>query len=107
MTFGRDPLLPAPDQLDDRSRHSGTGRYAGDAAGLPLTFRAKGPAYAAPSAEALADDPYEFHAQSWFDGPGVGGLVEAARNGDWDPLVDPMPNTSSPAGPVVSPAADA
>lgn len=106
MTHDRDHLLPAPDHLeDDRARQSvaGTGahRAAGDAADLALTFRATGPAYATQSTDRPdvdATEQYEFHARSWFTGPGGGvdNLVEAARSGSWDPLVDPMPDTSTP-----------
>ncbi len=107
MTSGRDPSHPAPDHLADRSRHSDAAtsgpRSAGDAADLALTFRASGPAYASPVENRVADDSYEFHAQSWFTGPGVGGLVEAARSGSWDPLVDPLPSAEAPA---VAPVTD-
>lgn len=113
MTHDRDPLPAAPDHLDDRARRSvastGAPRPAGDAADLALTFRAIGPAYAAARTDASDDaaDRYEFHAQSWFDGPGggVAHLVEAARSGGWDPLVDPMPDTEPARHPVPHDAA--
>lgn len=128
MTHDRDIPPAAPDHLGDRARGpvtgSGAHRAAGDAADLALTFRATGPAFAAPRTDAQVDDatdPYEFHAQSWFDGPGggVANLVDAARAGSWDPLVDPLPDTApslglaaedaccAPEEPVLSPTLEA
>jgi hypothetical protein len=92
MSLDRDHLPPAP---DDPARGLRTGA-SGDAADLGLTFRPAGPAYRDPRA---ADaDRYEFHAHSGFDGPGNGvdGLVQAARSGSWDPLVDPLPEFDAP-----------
>ena len=106
MTHDRD-YLPAAPALDDPARESvagnGAHRAAGDAADLALTFRATGPAYAAPRTDSPGDDAteqYEFHAQSWFTGPGggVGNLVESALNGSWDPLVDPLPSSEPALG---------
>ncbi|MGQ0843150.1 MAG: hypothetical protein ACT4QF_03335 [Sporichthyaceae bacterium] len=96
MSLDRDHLPAAP---GDPERGSVAGhRASGDAADVGLTFRPTGPAYRDP--RLAAEDRYSFHAQSWFDGPGNGvdGLVQAARSGSWDPLVDPLPELDAPAG---------
>lgn len=104
-------FLSSPAAPDDRPRcfgaTPGAARNPGDAADVALSFRAVGPAHGespsgpadSPARQAESHQRYEFHAQSWFEGPdnGVGGLVAAARNGDWDPLVDPLPNLESAA----------
>lgn len=102
MTSDRDDLPAAP---EDRARPRAIAQGAG-AADLALTFRGCGPAYVdpRPGAGAAAESAgYEFHLHSWFDGQGlgvgpgeVGALVEAARSGAWDPLVDPLPAVPLP-----------
>ncbi|MGQ0466868.1 MAG: hypothetical protein ACT4QG_16285 [Sporichthyaceae bacterium] len=95
------PSSPAAPEAGSRpsGAPAGAGRNPGDAADVALSFRAVGPAcdesWSGPAD--AASGQYEFHAQSWFEGPdnGVGGLVAAARSGSWDPLVDPLPVVES------------
>lgn len=99
-----------PDRDDPPAAPEDRARCLGDAADVALSFRGCGPAYADPRRGSGVDaesDGYEFHLQSWFDdhelgvGPdNVEAVVEAARSGTWDPLVDPLPDVESDIGRV-------